>query len=767
MAKDNLHTLPSDFDTDEEKFSIEYGLQYGKYISMQELQSETFLGKRSLWIENREFAEGLQDTKRLKEALLGGDKAFSKLDFTPLPIIPKFLNAIKENIVLGLYKPKVQAIDPTSQKERDEERRKIQTNRYNGETRQQFSELLGMEIKPNGFTPDTDDEEELYMSTEYRQGQEIAMEQAIEVVLKANRYAAIRDMIVDDVLSTGRCVIKTDYDPVYGIKIQRIDSMKYKNSLDTSGLKDSRASFYHGHVNFVTYHELATIYGMEKASLMEHMVSSGILSNREIKTKDWDDIAHATTEVLYYEFKTTLNPKYRKKTSRSGNTFNLKEEPSTYTNDHDNVEVLKGQRTTWMEGAMLMGSDLLLYYRERAWQTTSAFKEKLPSYHVYDTQQMPIVRRMIPIAEKAHLALIKLDQMIAEAKPKGLAINESAMADIVAKEGDKPMGFLELIDMFNSKGSIVYRQDQFAGAGMPITELENGLPRDVMTFYNIYKARLEDLYFMSGLNPMAVGAAPEKRVSTESNKMALNGSLSAVAFIKNALVGEDMGVEYRLYEDVILRIGNIDKYDNKLFKQFVKTLGFNNMTELMNIDSFKKYAFLFDIQSAPDVQEKEDLAVDISIGIERNQITLADKIELESIKSPKLALMLLKTRIRRNAEDAHKKELEKIKAQQEAGEAERNGKIALEAQSMKLKGDMKIAEIDATHIARMREIAAQGDIDKAIAGAKEDNKMGTEFRQAQHKGSLQEEMENRKDMRQKDQQQHQDKTTIMKDASNA
>jgi len=755
MAKE-ITSLPSEFETDEVKRDKKYGLQYAKYIESN-INSSNFSAKIDEWRENRQFAEGTQSTDRLKKLLLNGDKAYSKLDFTPLPIVTKFCNAIKENIAIDLFKPKVNAIDPTSQKEREDELRKIQVNRYNKDTREQFSQVLGVKIEPNGFVPSSDDEEELYMSTEYRQKQELAMEQALYVVLKANRYNAIRDQLLDDLMQTGRCVIKTDYDNVYGIKIQRVDSFNYKNSIDTSGLKDSRGSIYHAHTQTVTYQELAANYGHDKAELVSHAKAT----NNNISSYSWDDISGMTTDVLYFEFKTTMNPVYKKKYGRNKTRFTIKQKDSDFQTDAKNVEVIKGSYQTWMEGAVISGSDMMLYYRERAWQTTTAFKEKLPSYHVYETQQMPIVRRMIPIAEKAHLALIKLDQMIAEAKPKGLAINESALADIVAKEGGEPIGFMELIDMYNSKGSMVYRQDQYAGSGLPITELENGLPRDVMTFMNVYNARIQDLYFMSGLNPMAVGAAPESRVSTESNKMALNSSVAAISFIKKALVEEDMGVEYRLYEDIILRVGNIDRFDERLFKQFVQTLGYNNMRELMELDSFKEYTFAFEIQSTPSVKEEEELAADISYAIQTNQITLADKIELNNIKSPKLSLMMLKSMIKRNAEEAHKRELENIQAQQQAGLAETQAKLQQEAQLAQSKSQAKMQEIMAAHQAKMEEIALQGEIDKAIAGFKEQNKVGIAQQQASQKEYLQDKMENRKDFRQKDQQEHQDRSKIL------
>jgi hypothetical protein len=752
-SKNDVYSMPDPFVSDEEKLSYRYGLQVGKYIEHQELLSETYINHKETWLENEAFMKGIQSTDRLKKILLDGDKSYAKYDFTPLPIIPKFINSIKANLNISLFYPKVTAVDPRSKKEREAELKKIKKNRYNGKTREGFSKLMGVEIKPNGFNPADADEEELYMKTEYRQKQEVAMEQAIKTVLKTNRYETIRDQLLDDVLKTGRCVLKVDYDPVFGIKIEWIDSIRYVNSIDTSGLKDVRDSFYHGHVKLISYTELATIYGLDKAELVAHY-NNGVVSSRRIPMEKWDDISSTTVEMLFFEFKTVMSPTYRKKYGRNGKeSFTLARKDSDYISPAENIEVVVGEDVVWMEGAYVVGSDMLAFYRKRDWQTYTALKEKLPSYHVFETQQMPMTRRMIPVAEKAHLNLIKLDQMIAEARPKGLAINESALADIVEKDGGEPMSFLELTEMYNDRGTIIYRQDQFSGAGLPITELENGLPRDTMTFLNLYNARIQDLYFMSGMNPIATGAAPQERVSTDSNKIALNSSIQSIEFIKDALIANDRGVEYRLYEDIIYRIINIDKFDEVNYKDMIKDIASNDMDELMSLKDFKDFKFVFDIQSEPDIQEIEDQKNDIAIALQTGQITLSDKIELNNIKSPKLGSLMLKTRIKQNAEKAKKDQMEINEANQKAGQAEREAKIAFEAQLQKLKDDGVINKIREEHLAKMEEIKLQGDIDMRIAGVKGATQSQTLDKQAQNKQALQNSMEDRKDQRDKSQQQ--------------
>lgn len=756
MARNSkkAYNKPDEFATDEEKKTYTYGLAYARYIEHQELLSETYRVNRENWRENEAWMNGTQSTENIQKIMINGDKSFAKYDFTPLPIIPKFANSIEENLSLDLFKPMVSAVDPLSQKERDAERRKIQNNRYNEKTRQDFSKLMNVEMEPNGFSPESDDEEELYMGTEYKQDQEVAMEQAIGVVLKANKYKAVRSEAVADVLKTGRCVVKSGYDPVMGVSVDYVDSQRYVNSADSSKLKNKKDSFYHGEIKIISYVELVQKHGVLKSQCISHH-NSLTVSSRNVRLEKWDDIASSMVEIMYFEFKTIFSPLYRIKEGRSGG-FTIKHKESTFISEHDNISTVSGEDIVWMEGAYVLGSDILIEYEQRAWQSSTALKDKLSSYHVHDTHQMPMIRRMIPSAEKAHMALIKMDQMIAEARPKGIAVNESAMLDIVEKEGGEPLSFLDLIDMYKGDGNMIYRQDQFAGSGIPVTELENGLPRDTMTFLNIYNARLNDLSVMTGVNPMATGASPEQRVSTESNKLALSGSVASIAFIKNAIVGEDTGIESSLYEDIVLRVINIDKYDSKLFKQYVQSVGANNMEELMKLNDFKPYQFVSTIESEPDIAQQEELVADTQIALERGEITLADKIELSAIKSPKLALILLKTRIKQNIKKKqdHEKAMADQNNQAIAAQKQADAKAAIA--EIEAKKQLIIDEVDAKHKAKMAEIKLQGDIDKEISGAKKQEDKEKEFRQGQSKRFLQNEMEDSKNKRQVQQQEYQE-----------
>ena len=81
------------------KMSKDYGMKYAKAIENQwgKIQDEQSLYKKRArnFERNRDYANGVQDTNIYKQILTSldpnnGDGSLVNLDYTPVPILPKF-----------------------------------------------------------------------------------------------------------------------------------------------------------------------------------------------------------------------------------------------------------------------------------------------------------------------------------------------------------------------------------------------------------------------------------------------------------------------------------------------------------------------------------------------------------------------------------------------------------------------------------------------------------------------------------------------------
>ena len=106
MYGDNKPTkkgFPSPLETREVKESNSYGLQYAKAIENQwgtlDRENTLMRRRRDTFLKNRAYSNGTQDTAIYRQLLTSmdpnnGDGSFLNLDFTPVPILPKFARIV-------------------------------------------------------------------------------------------------------------------------------------------------------------------------------------------------------------------------------------------------------------------------------------------------------------------------------------------------------------------------------------------------------------------------------------------------------------------------------------------------------------------------------------------------------------------------------------------------------------------------------------------------------------------------------------------------
>ena len=99
--KNKLNGYPSPLATNEEKAQKEYGLEYFKtmYYEWHNNGDVYFRDRKMRYNRNRSYAEGNQDVGKYKDLLdVQGDTSYLNIDFTPVSIIPKFVDVIVNGI---------------------------------------------------------------------------------------------------------------------------------------------------------------------------------------------------------------------------------------------------------------------------------------------------------------------------------------------------------------------------------------------------------------------------------------------------------------------------------------------------------------------------------------------------------------------------------------------------------------------------------------------------------------------------------------------
>ena len=126
--------FPDPLADEQTKSTKAYGLKYAKAIEKQwgkVQESYSLQGKRNkIFEKNREYANGTQNTNIYKQLLNSfdpnnGDGSLLNMDFTPVPILPKFVKIVVNKILSRNLYPNLEAIDPLSSLRRTKERKKL------------------------------------------------------------------------------------------------------------------------------------------------------------------------------------------------------------------------------------------------------------------------------------------------------------------------------------------------------------------------------------------------------------------------------------------------------------------------------------------------------------------------------------------------------------------------------------------------------------------------------------------------------------------
>ena len=256
--------FPSQFASDAEKKTEEFGLQIGQAIQYEWFRKDS--GGCRYYSQWRDFnrlrlyARGEQSVAKYKNELaVDGDLSYLNLDWTPVPILPKFVDVVVNGMAERIFKVKAYAQDALSQAKRSKYQEMIEGQMAAKDPLITLQEATGVDpftMNPDDL-PSSDEELSLYMNLNYKPAIEIAEEEAIDTMFAENHYEDIRKRIDYDQMVIGVGMSKHEFLPGAGVKVSYVDpaNVVYSYTEDPH-FKDC---FYWGEIKTVAMTELVKI----------------------------------------------------------------------------------------------------------------------------------------------------------------------------------------------------------------------------------------------------------------------------------------------------------------------------------------------------------------------------------------------------------------------------------------------------------------------------------------------------------------------------
>ena len=706
--------FPSQFVSDAEKATDEFGLQIGQAIQYEWFRKDgnscRYYDQWREFHRLRLYARGEQSIRKYKDELaIDGDLSYLNLDWTPVPVIPKFVDIVVNGMSDRLFKVKAYAQDAMSQAKRSKYQDMIEGQMAAKDVLSVIQEKGNVDpfIMPSDQLPETDEELSLYMQLNYKPAIEIAEEEAINTILEENHYLDLRKRVDYDLAVLGIGVAKHEFLPGAGVEVKYVDpaNIVYSYTEDPH-FKDC---FYWGEIKTLPIIECKKI---------DPSLTNEDLEEISKYSQSWYDYYNTaqfyendifyrdTVTLMYFNYKTTKKMVYKKKVMSSGGTKVIEKDdqfnPPVEVMEEGNFEKFEKTIDVWYNGVMVMGTNILLKWElaHNMVRPKSSSQHALPNYvavapRMYKGVIESLVRRMIPFADLIQMTHLKLQQVIARVVPDGVYIDADGLNEVDLGTGAayNPEDALRL---YFQTGSVIgrsYTQDGELNSGrVPIRELQSSSGANktqmLITNYNHY---LNMIRTVTGLNEARDASIPDPNSLVGLQKLAaLNSNVATRHILDGSLF-----VFRSLSEALTYRVADILEYAD--FKDdFANKIGKYNVSILNDISDLYIYDFGIFIEVAPDEEEQAQLEQNIQMALSKQDINLEDAIDIRSLKNIKLANQLLKLKRKQKQEREEQMAMQKqaINAQQNLKSQQMAAQLALQKQQAELQGKMQLKQAE-------------------------------------------------------------------------
>jgi len=766
-------SFPDPLAPQEEKLGNEYGLAYARAIEAQwngSSPDDSAINRRNKDFHvNRKYANGTQDVDIYKRLLNNldpnnNDGTLLNMDFSPVPVLPKFAKIVVNKILSRNLYPNIEAIDPLSSSFKDQEKKKMETLVNSKGQLQELKSSTGMVINedPDNI-PDSMEEAEIFLGENIKVDAEVAAQLAAQATLVWNNFADTTfRRAVNDLVSCGMSVIKRINDPSQGISIKYVDPKDFVHSYTEDPNFDDIS--YAGGVRRISMTELKRLAGekltdeqykeIAKKSSGKHGNDSSILHRQHYDNQSRRTVYgydEYIVEVLDFEFLSTDKIYFEERDNKFGNTgfymagYNYKERKGgVFERKPHSLEV-----TNLYGGMYVLGCGYLFDYGLKTNMPRNMYdlsKTNL-SYSVVATNLDNMVPKSMightkGFADMLQLTHLKIQQAIAKAKPDGLIIDIEALENVQLGKGGE-LQPLELHDIYEQTGVFYYRSKNPEGGfqNPPIREIGNSI-RNINELINLYNHYLRMIRDVTGINEAMDASSPKGDALVGVREQAIAAGNNAIYDITNASII----LFKKVCEDLVKCLQVLPK-ESVVFEAYANAIGNTNMNVLASFEDLSMHNFGVVVRKDMDDRERQFLEQSIQMSLQQQAIDLEDAMAVRELKDVEQAERLLS--VRRRKKQAEAQQIAQQNSQMQAQQAQQAAQQASQGrqQEMQMESQIEMQKIQAKAQADIQVAQALHEFKKEIEMIKAQATLGFKTEDQEFKQKLEVLKEDRKDER--------------------
>lgn len=685
---------------------------------------EIFYNARYRYEVYKSYAMGNQSINKYKP-LMGIDEesreTWLNIDWSVIPIVPKFRRIALGKLSKVDYNILATPVDSLANEENEDyfatTKAKILMREEAKKIDPSLLESPFLQLDPG----EAKDLEELEMQMKYTHKHQMAIEaeQAIKLVLEQNQIDKLRESVKEDLFDYGVAGYKEFIDSNGAIKIRSINPRNIV--INHCKNRDFSDASYVGEVIEMTISDLKQMAGDQFTDDQYEDIAKNVIgkygnprewpSTLSIYNKGYDTF---NVRVLDIEFFSVNELVYEQRIDRRGNKIYAR---AKY--DDRNKRKDKFERVAYKvvyKGRWIIDSNYIFDYGlcTNMKRAKSSLMDTKLSFHLFapefwDMKAHGMMEQIIPIADAIQIAWYRLQNVINQSRPKGIMIEMGALEDIPLGKGGKQLTPMKVLDLYNKTGTLVYRKLDNQGRATnykPIEELENGLGRDAMSYWQLIQNHIQLLRDITGMNELTDGSTPDPRTLTTVAKLAYEGTNNALYGIVNG----DKKLLEALSNDIILRLQDVAEMGE--VKGYIRSLGANTMKFFKMSPNVALYEFGIFLEDKPTDEQRALLMQQVQAGQAGGLLDIEDAIIIQNTDNLKVAQQLLAYKIRKRKEEEEEKAMRQQQMNAEVQMQSAQAAEQAKQQTLQVEGQVKsqLIQVEKEFDARLLEIKYQYEL---------------------------------------------------------
>jgi len=604
------------------------------------------------------------------------------MEYHPRPIAPHFRDILVNSIMEKIERIECTGLSLEIKKRKDDKKTSAAFRMKEAEFIKQIQEESGVEFEdPNAFTPENEEELDLWSELNDKEREEILMEEGINFVLYNNDWESIKKELAGDLVDTALGVTQNYFDGANRIRVKRIKS-EYMFYGTTEGL-DFRNVPYKGHMERMSIVDVRCMWPqIPEKQLFEcakkHQGDFGNATGLGDWNTSWDDAYSRPydgylVDVMFFEYRVTKYINGVKGVDRNGRkVFDLKTPKEPLKNS--NKKEFSHPIPTIYAGAWLVGTNILPKWGEMD-NLLRSNEDKEDVRFSYSMYMLNNEGTMMPLSPMAYLkssiiqmdlAVLKIQHTLATTPPDGVRMDIDAVTDIDLGQGIGKVGPMKLREIRMQTGDEYYSGKGLDGGDKrPIMESAiHNIGDKITQFMNVYNWEFNNIRSYISINEATDGIGVDERKAVGVLNSQQKASNTATGHIYGGLINilnnTAKGIAMRLWDTLKQADAN---------SMYMKLLGKENADFIIKRKDItdSNYDVMIRVNMSPN--DNLQLEANIERSLAAGQIELEDAIVVREYAktNPKRAVKYLsfirKQRLKK-AQQAQQQQAQQAQAQQ-------------------------------------------------------------------------------------------------------